>query len=314
MASCVSRAAALAAASLLSVACRKVVDALPPDAGKFERSRLWNYPDERWDDPESQKEARLQFVWATPDEKSTSIFSVKLDGTDLRRVVGPELLYSGEAKTLEETPLRSPDRRYVACAGENAQARQLRYVVDLKTRLVRTIPTTTSPGDMRWTPDSRRVLFVDDDKLWQYEVDSSTVTPLPAMAWPGRYAVDGGRRFLSVREHSVVMRDQSGKVIKVVDMPYQMNADLAVSDDGRYVAIDQVPFVVVDLENPGKPVFSNPGHFTYPVFAPGGGTLFFFGYYLGALDIASGEVKELARLPGPWAPSSTTALAPVRRS
>lgn len=318
MATCSSsRAAWLAVVALLSVACRKTVDALPPDAGKFERSRLWNYPDERWDDPESQKQARLQFVWATPDEKSVSIFSMKLDGTDIRRVVGPELLYVGEARSLEEAPLRSPDRRYVACAGENTQARQLRYLIDLKTRSVRTIPTTTNPGPMRWSPDSRRILFVDDDKLWQYQVDSGAVTAMPASAWPGRHAVDGGRRFLSVRERSVILYDQSGKLIKAIDMPYRMESGLAVSDDGRYIAIEQVPFLVVDLESPKKPVFSNPGHFTSPVFGPGGGTLFFFGYYeggLGVLDLASGELKELARLPGPWAPGSTTALAPVRRS
>jgi len=314
MATCARNASALAALTLLTAACRKSPDALPPDAGRFERSRLWNYPDERWNDPESQKQARLQFVWATPDEKSASIFSIKLDGTDLRRVAGPELLYSGEAKSLEQTPVRSPDRRYVACAGEDAQSRQLRFVVDLKTRSVRTISTTASPGDPRWTPDSRGVLFPGDDKLWQYEVDSGTVTALPAESWPGRHLVDGGRRFLSVREHSVELRDRSGKLLKVIELPYRMDAEYVVSDDGRYIAIQQVPFVIVDLENPGKPVFSNPGVFAHPAFAPGGGTLFFFGDQLSELDIASGEVKQLVRLPAPWTPGSTTALAPVRGS
>ena len=126
-----ARAAALAPLLLLSAACRqKSPDALSPDAGPFERSRLWDYPDERWDASDMQKEARLQFVWAAPDEKTPSIFTMKLDGTDIRRVIGPERLFTGDAKYLQQTPVRSPNRRFVACIGDDAQGNEVRFLVD----------------------------------------------------------------------------------------------------------------------------------------------------------------------------------------
>jgi Tol biopolymer transport system component len=300
--------------SLLPVGCRRKAAAeLGPDAGRFERSRLWNYPDEQWDDPQTRKEARLQFVWAAPDEKSYSIFSIRLDGTDLRRVVGPELLYTGEAKSLQQT-VRSPDRRYLACVGDDAQANQLRFLVDLKARSLRTMSKTTSPTELNWTPDSRRVLFYGDEKLWQYEVESGTVAALPMIWSSGLHLVDGGRRFVAVRSGRIELRDPSGLLLKSIEVPYKTDGDHVVSDDGRYIAFHQVPFVIVDLQRAGKPVFTSPESFAHPAFAPDGRTLFFFSDHLNALDVASGEVKQLARLPAPWSPGSTTALAPVRGS
>jgi WD40 repeat protein len=175
---------------------------------------------------------------------------------------------------------------------------------------------------MRWMPDSRHLLIVDGNKLMQYEVETQavTLTPLPSKLWPGYFVVDGGRRFLSVRERFVVLYDDSGNSIKTMEIPYRIEPDriqyVAVSDDGRYLAINDVPFVVFDLQNPKKPIFSNSGDFTSPVFGPDGRTLFFFGYYaghLGLLHIPSGEMKQLGWLPGLSARFASM-LPPVKRA
>jgi len=308
-----ARAAALAPLLLLSTACKqKSPEALSPDAGPFERSRLWDYPDEPWDASDMQKEARLQFVWAAPDEKTPSIFSMKLDGTDIRRVIGPERLFTGDAKYLQQTPVRSPNRRFVACIGDDAQGNEVRFLVDLQERSVRTLMKATNPTGLTWTPDSRRILFYGDDRLWQYDLETRALSPQPTNIGPyGLHLVDGGRRLLALREGAVEVRDLDGKLLKRIDVPYRTAAQHAISADGRFIAVQQVPFVIIDLDHPAKPVFSSPDTFFSPTFGPDGGTLFFFTGYLNALDVASGAVRKLARLPSPWTASAATTLPPV---
>jgi len=308
-----ARIVAWAGLLLLATACRrKSPDELPPDAGPFQRSRLWNYPDERWDDPDTQREARLQFVWAAPDEKTPSIFSIKLDGTDIRRVIGPERLFTGEAKHLRQTPARSPNRRFVACIGDDAQGDELRFLVDLKTRSVRTLMKATNPTALTWTPDSRRLLFYGDDKLWQYDLEKGALNAQPANIGPyGLHLVDGGRRFVALREGAAELRDPEGKLLKRIELPYRTAAEHAVSADGRFIALQHVPFVIVDLEHPAKPVFTSQDTFFGFTFGPDGNTLFFFTGDVNALDIASGAVRKLTWLPSPWTATGATTLAPV---
>jgi hypothetical protein len=320
-----SRTAALIALMLLAAGCRrKYEEELGPDAGRFERSRLWSYPDEAWDDPAVQQEARLQFIWGSPDEKIASIFSLNLKGEDLRRVIGPDHLYTGEAKVLKQKPVRSPNRRYIACFGEDAQNNELRFLVDLKTRTVRTLLKArnvlfNAGGGFSWTPDSRGVLFRGEDELLQYDVETGTLHAVPNIG-PFVEPVDGGRSFLSLRERAVELRDPAGKLLKRIELPYRPaspQTDSEVSDDGRFITFRGVPLVIFDLEKPDKPVFSSRELFFSPTFAPDGRTLFFFTADLNALDLASGEVRSLGQLPGAQRGSfhiatAATTLLPVR--
>jgi hypothetical protein len=58
----------------------------------------YEYKTEQWNDPEILSTPRLQFTWEAPDAKHetgknlSSIWSMRLDGTDLREVAPLELL------------------------------------------------------------------------------------------------------------------------------------------------------------------------------------------------------------------------------
>ena len=75
---------------------------IPP---KFIKESKWStsyevhyeYQTEVWDDPDVLSTPRVQFTWAKPglsNYKDVGIWSMRLDGSDIREVVSPELLYS----------------------------------------------------------------------------------------------------------------------------------------------------------------------------------------------------------------------------
>jgi hypothetical protein len=262
-------------------------------------SALWAYPQERWDDPELVSQPRLQFVWRAPDEERDSIFSVRLDGTDIRRVAGPELLYSGEAKWLSQTPVRSPDRRYIACVGDDADREQLRFLVDLKTSTVRSMMKTYGAVHFNWTPDSRHVLFYGDIKLWDFDVETGKVTQLPMIYSSGLHLVEDGRHFVAIRDSAIERYDRSGRKLRTVPLPFKTSDHHALSADGRLVAFNLgSELLIISTDKPDQPLFRGAESLLFSAFAPDGSILYYFsGNDLKALHVASGRVDDLTKLP-----------------
>jgi sugar lactone lactonase YvrE len=157
------------------------------------------------------------------------------------------------------------------------------------------------------------VLFYGDDRLQQYDVETAMLSTLQNMGPYGLHLVDGGRRILALRAHAVEVRDPAGKLLKTIEVPWRTESRHVVSEDGRLIAFLQVPFVIVDLERPRTALFATEELISSPTFAPGGGTLYYFSEHLNALNIASGEVKKLARIPSPRTATAATTLLPVRR-
>ena len=57
----------------------------------------YEYQTEVWNDPDVLSIPRVQFTWAKPGLSAyndVGIWSMRLDGSDIREVVSPELLYS----------------------------------------------------------------------------------------------------------------------------------------------------------------------------------------------------------------------------
>ncbi len=82
--------------------------------------RLFNDSLKREDvsDPELWKQDRIQLSLKDKYSKKTTIWSMKIDGTDLRLVLDSTELY-GNTYLLgySRTPVRSPDRRWLALSG-----------------------------------------------------------------------------------------------------------------------------------------------------------------------------------------------------
>jgi len=260
---------------------------------------------------------RLQFVWAAPDEPKESIWSMKTDGSDMRRAAGPELLYSGEAKFLQHlTPVRSPDGRYIACVG-SVDGDELRFLVDLKEKKVRTMMKGGGIALFAWTPDSKQVVFYTDLALYQYTVESAKLEKLPMIYSKGFQIIDGGRRIVAVRDDAIEYLDRRGKLLKRVSLPKRLQsnpniggtgADNFISPDGRIFALapDRMRRVVVSIDNLEKPLYEDDHWCWESAFGPDGKTLYSMVGTVYALDLASGRTTRIAEIPGERAPGDMT--------
>ncbi len=257
------------------------------------------FPDEVPGDPKSFDQPRLQFRWTAPGETKQSIWSIKIDGSDLRRAAGPDLLFSGEARSLYSTPVRSPDGRYIAVAGEDADDDLVRVLVDLRTRRVRTMAHGIGVPYFNWTPDSRHVLFYADVRLWDYDVEKGTLTKLPMIYSSGLRLVDGGRRFLAIHEDALEYYDRAGRKLERIPLPFRIQPDTwSISPDGSHIAtfVDGklVIFPIRDPRNVFRPAERPWGQIAL---GPAGRTVYFGGNVLTAVDTTTDRETEM-RLPG----------------
>lgn len=283
-------------------------------------------PDETYGDPSLLAEPRLQFVWNPverrsrkfdlAEEQQASVYSAKLDGTDLRRAVAPEVLHQGGITLLitDKTPVRSPDGRWIAVAGTEEQGRPARFVVDLKEKKVRKMMVAGAAVHFNWAPDSRRVFFYGDLELWQYDVTTEKLSRMPMIPSEGLYLVDGGRRFVAVNEEWVTSYDLNGKELRRSKLPFRAGAFHAVSPDGKLLAAaaERSTFVV-SLAQPVAVQHREEDWHTEYAFSPDGAALFFFeGGALARLDLRTKAVSQVLALGG-RTPGNLTVIAPVVR-
>jgi hypothetical protein len=252
---------------------------------------------------------RLQFMWAASGEPKDSIWSMKTDGTDMRRAAGPELLYSGEAKFLQElTPVRSPDGRYIACVG-SVHGDDLRFLVDLKEKKVRTMVKGGGKALFAWTPDSKQVLFYTDMDLYQYTVESGKLEKLPMIYSKRLVIIDGGKRILALRSDAIEYLDRRGKKLKRIMLPERMRSNPMTGGTGEdnFISLDGRTFalaldgnsrrVVVAIDSLEKPLYEDDDWCFQEAFGPDGKTLYSMVATVTALDLASGRTSQIAQLP-----------------
>lgn len=254
------------------------------------------YPQERCADPETFSQPRLQFTWQAPGDAERGIFSMRLDGSDLRRVVSAEHLARAGVRVITDTPVRSPDRRYVAGVGYDAQEDQLRFLVDLETGAVRTMmPKTYGQAFINWTPDSRSVLFYGDLELWQYDVRTGQRTKLPMIYSRGLHLVDGGKRFLAVQKDHLGLFDRRGKRLRRTPLPFELTNEYALSPDGELLLYRESweKAFVVRTRAPGERLAEVAQDMGAVVFGPDARAL----YYFGDEGLASWELSQRRRTP-----------------
>ncbi len=283
-----------------------------PPAQSNERSADWNYPDENFDDPETLREPRIQFVWSAPGESRESIWSINLAGSDIRRVAGPELVYGAGIRDFNQIPVRSPNRRYIACVGNNESGDQVRYLIDLKTRTVRIMKQAAGIAHFNWTRDSRYVLFYGDIKLWKYDVETGSVTEEPMIYSRGLYLVRDG--FIAVRDGEIAFYSTDRKLKWSVPHPYKNIFRHKLSKDEALLMLDMAPdSVVVRREDPTNPLYHGQVGLEHADFGPDGRAIFFFERdRLHILELETEEVRELYRLPAGGVPGNATLVEALR--
>ncbi len=264
------------------------------------------YDDEVWDDPKLLREDRLQFVWKHPDEERDSIWSMRLDGTDIRRVAKPDLLYSAGARNIDHVSARSPDRRYIAFDGdmeevsaESGLLERARFLVDLREKRVHVMLRESNRPSFMWTPDSRAVLFYGGGQLWKYDVQALKLEKLPMVYSRGLHLLDGGKRILAVRESELGFYDLAGQKLKVFPIPYEAQRTSALSPDGELLFLMVWDgSVVIRPEQPDQPLFRDKVHRLNVTFGPDGKGLFYAeNGEVRAVDLTTHEDRFVASFP-----------------
>lgn len=134
---------------------------------------------EQWNDPDILAHPRAQFFWQAPGREITTIWSMRLDGTDLRETVDAQLMNTptpgGYASRMPVQ--RSPSGRYLAihrAIGANHQRR----IIDLETRQVDVIPSDETAGARFVWLNDHIILFRDESPLNAYDVLTKKVVDL----------------------------------------------------------------------------------------------------------------------------------------
>lgn len=198
------------------------------------------YKDEAYGDPETFKEPRLQFVWEAPGEGRSSIWSMKLDGTDLRRAVGPKLLDSGGVTDiLSDTPVRSPNGRYIVCVGVTEEDFNTGILVDLEKKALTHMAPWVSRPHFSWTPDSRQAIFYQGSKLVAFDVARKEFLKLPMIYSQGLRLTADGKTFVAIRQNAIEYYARSAKMMRRIPLSIEVNSSFsyAISPDGSFVLV-----------------------------------------------------------------------------
>ncbi len=138
---------------------------------------------EIYGDPDIFDQPRIQFSWHGPNREKTEIWSVKIDGTDLRLSVDAELLYpEGEDLGLQPgfSTYRSPDNRYIlVMLGKYRVSYVAVYIVDLKEQTRKKVEDTKHAFLIRypWVSDSKSFFYLRDktESLSRYYLNSGKI-------------------------------------------------------------------------------------------------------------------------------------------
>jgi hypothetical protein len=134
---------------------------------------------EKWNDPDILAHPRAQFFWKAPGRDMTTIWSMRLDGTDLREVVDAELIDTPTSSSFSSgIPIqRSPNGRYLAITRTVGGSKQLR-LIDLETRQVDLIPNHYAGWPNYVWLNDHIILFKDSSPLKAYDVLTKEVIDL----------------------------------------------------------------------------------------------------------------------------------------
>ncbi|MCP3944863.1 MAG: hypothetical protein GY710_25750, partial [Desulfobacteraceae bacterium] len=123
-----------------------------------------NIKKENYEDPDSFDMPRVQFIGRFPKgADDPTIWSVKIDGTDLRQVMDEKEIFGNGYGTLNDTPVRSPNNRYIAFPLGSGD----KVVFDLKTRKRFVVGKAPWFPNMAWRPNNK--LVFDGNGLFEYD-------------------------------------------------------------------------------------------------------------------------------------------------
>jgi hypothetical protein len=218
---------------------------IPP---KFIKESKWStsyevhyeYQTEEWDDPDVLSTPRVQFTWAKPglsNYKDVGIWSMRLDGSDIREVVSPELLYStggGGVITSSSMP-RSPNNRYIA-----VKLGKQNKIIDLETKNVIALSRSMDWPSFQWLPDSGSLLYNTSKGVKHYHLATGKEGFIEPRfrddgLWGRWFLLDGGRVITMEIFNEIFTYDfASGELLDKRPGNFDPKDEQRLSADGKY--------------------------------------------------------------------------------
>ncbi len=217
-------------------------------------------------DESSYDMPRFQFQGYLEGREQKEIWSIKIDGSDLRLVLSAEELYHGGFSYLSPHMSRSPDGRYVALVQKPDEGSNARVLYDLKTRK-RTVMVKNSAiiPSIRWTQDSKKVLFYSwsqkDSKsyLYEFDVNDKKLSKGPEVHSYEFYPIKNDSEFIAITKQGFARYNWAGKKLSEVKLVEQMDTwEHAISRNGELMIYQSNkpidPAKIIKLDEPDKKV------------------------------------------------------------
>jgi len=190
---------------------------------------------EEYGNPAQFLTPRIQFKARLKEEDISTLWSMQLDGSDLRQVADANLLFDGA--TIVHKPIRSPNNRYVALAMDDPKGFFV-GLLDLKEK--RNIKIIEGGGvpHFNWTDDSENLIFYADGKHYNYDILKQKLSERETIYSIGLFLLPGNKEFLAMKSDGFWIHDFNGDVKRKVafDFPESWNINYsAVSIDGKLV-------------------------------------------------------------------------------
>jgi len=262
------------------------------------------YKQEVYGDPEIFNKPRLQFAWQAPMEEDQTIWSTYLDGSDLRRVLSPELLFK-EGGIIRHLPIRSPDNRYLAVSLSTSEVMgTVKALYDLKEKTVTELGQGAFVPHFQWTADSMNLYYYNEGGFWKYHVKTKKNRKMPTLYSIGFYILNDDR-FVALHSDSYSVHAQDGKerFRKEITGGGISTYAQAVSHDGSMIFLhidgNKKPFnIIFDLNNLDKVIFKSfEINIANPVFGPKNKKLYFSQGIVESLDLETKEIQRVFDLP-----------------
>ncbi len=253
-------------------------------------------PRENLQDPKSYDLPRLQFIWDADNDDEDSVWSIKIDGTDLRLTLAQEELETlfSKVKTLYTKGFgigsRSPNGRYIFLY-HDAQV----SILDLQTKKLREIGDFITKGSPQFTDDGDGILFYNHGVLRLYRISTGTLEKFPYVFSEGTcFIARGKKQLIAVHPKEIKVYDFNAKLLKTLDIISMKKyggrgiysfSGVRPSLDGRllYFSTSQPvlngPSIrksyIIKIDKPDKPLFEGNSFLNDVVFGPKGESVFY---------------------------------------
>lgn len=220
----------------------------------------YDFKEEKWNDPEVLDAPRLQFGWRAPEDGGKkSVWSMRLDGSDLRQVVSAELISKAFEGTFHNSyPIeRSPNNRYVAIAGTMCHECAKRRIIDLETKEIIELPNGSNVADFQWMPDSKSIVF-NAEGLVHFNLETRKGHYINKRfrndnRWGTWYLLEGGKKIIaSIDSVGYVYDFDSGKLLEKIENWY------GAPEQGDKVSYDKKYMIVSFLKDYSWTEFEQP--------------------------------------------------------